>query len=149
MTDAIRLASRTLSEALRKDTSLLWELYSRIVVMAIDSGGSPLRSQIGAEAFIELVFDVAPRDYNHSGERQENAWGELKYHPAIAAIAAQFGDLEYGWGWFCNLAMLCYDAGGHRLVSQETARMFMIEVFGFDVAEKFPERWIDVFLQAG
>jgi hypothetical protein len=56
-----------------------------------------------------------------------------------------FTDLEYGWSWFCNLAMLGYDAGGSHRAANKSASDFMAEVFGFDIAEKFPYRWQDLF----
>jgi hypothetical protein len=145
MTETIKSATLYLSEAFKADGSLLLDFYSRIVVMAIESGATPINSQRGAENFIKFVFQIDMRDF--TADQQEEARVAINLHPAIVAVAAQFSDIEYGWGWFCNLAMLAYDAGGQSIAANRTARDFMIEVFGFDVAEKFPERWEDASLQ--
>jgi hypothetical protein len=146
MSETIREAIVALSEAFQADRSFLLDFYSRLVEMAIKSGASPHRSQIGVEDFIKFMFHMDLRDYDFTVDRQETSGIAIKLRPEIVTVAEQFCDLEYGWGWFCHLAMLGYDTGGTHIAANKSARDFMIDVFDFDVAEQLPSRWQDLRL---
>lgn len=52
---------------------------------------------------------------------------------AFAAIRAAIeSDLEYAWGWHCNIAMPFIDAGGDADIANEAAARFMQTAFGVD-----------------
>lgn len=56
-----------------------------------------------------------------------------KDSPVYTLSKAMQDDPDYAWGWFCNLAVMCSDAGAPHASAQEYAADFMKRVFEVDV----------------